>query len=63
MDSGAPAASASFLGGPQEAGTKIKKTIVKPPDFTYQFGQMHRVGAGGKLFLPQLVAYKKSVPK
>jgi hypothetical protein len=42
---------------------KLKKLVVKPCDFTYQFGQMHRVGAGGKLFLPQFVVYKKRVPK
>jgi hypothetical protein len=40
-----------------------KKLVVKAYDFPYQFVQMHRVGAGGKLFLPQFVVYKKRVPK
>ena len=42
---------------------KLKKLVVKGPDFPYQFPQMHRVGAGGKPFLPQSVVYKKRVPK
>jgi hypothetical protein len=43
---------ASFLGF---GGTGAKKLVVKARDFPYQFGQMHRVGAGGKLFLPRSV--------
>jgi len=39
-------------------GGVLKKLVVKPRIFPYQFGQMHRVGAGGKLFLPQFVVYK-----
>jgi hypothetical protein len=42
---------------------KLKKLVVKGCDFPYQFPQMHRVGAGGKPFLPQSVVYKKRVPK
>jgi hypothetical protein len=42
---------------------KLKKLVVKGSDFPYQFPQMHRVGAGGKPFLPQSVVYKKRVPK
>jgi hypothetical protein len=40
-----------------------KKLVVKGREFPYQFRQMHRVGAGGKPFLPQSVVYKKRVPK
>ena len=47
-----------FWAPPQGGETWAKKLVVKPRDFTYQFGQMHRVGAGGKLFLPQFVVYK-----
>jgi hypothetical protein len=43
-----------------EGGAKI--SIVKLCEFPYQFGQMHRVGARGKPFLPQSVAYKNHVP-
>jgi hypothetical protein len=40
-----------------------KKLVVKGGDFPYQFGQMHRVGAGGKPFLPQSVVYKNVYQK
>jgi hypothetical protein len=49
---------ASFLGFDPIGGTMAKKLVVKPRDFPYQFVQMHRVGAWGKLFLPQFVVYK-----
>jgi hypothetical protein len=48
---------------PSILGNPPKKLVVKGGDFPYQFGQMHRVGARGKPFLPQSEVYKKCVPK
>jgi hypothetical protein len=37
--------------------------LLSNPAIFLSIGQMHRVGAGGKLFLPQSVVYNKPVPK